>query len=585
MDSIQITIDHTPLTVTSGTTIMQAAEKLGIKIPRLCFHPDLSLEGACRICIVQVEGYRTFLPSCATKVREGMNIQTHSPEIRQARRDLLELILDNHPQECQTCERDGHCELQNLAYSLGVRERLFAGRRKHHELETSSDSVIRDAEKCILCRRCVRVCSEVQGVHNLSQLYRGFSTVVAPAYEGPMAESVCINCGQCINVCPVAAFLEKSNTDPVWDALADPEIKVIAQIAPSIRAAIGEDFGVAPGTGMTGETVTALRRLGFDAVFDTNFGADLTIVEEAHELVRRIESNEKLPLLTSCSSGWIKYLEHFYPELIPHASTCRSPMSMLSVLLKTYYAEKNNLDPHKLYMVAIMPCVAKKFEAQRPEHQSELKIPYTDAVLTTRELAWMIKAYGLDLKNLPPGELDNPLGVSSGAADIFGTTGGVMEAALRTASETLTGESLDELDFKEVRHVKGLKEASIEIAGKTLNIAVANGLTNAKTILDKIKTGEKIYHLVELMACPGGCIGGGGQPYPPGDHYVLDPEVLTLRANALYDIDEKKALRKSHENPFIKQLYKEYLDTPGSEKAHQLLHTTYHPREPRGINS
>jgi len=583
MKNVNITIDNTPLTVKEGMTIMAAAETLGIKIPRLCYHPDLSIEGACRVCIVEVEGARSYVPSCATEVVEGMKIKTNSPQIRQARRDLVELILDNHPRSCQTCERDGNCELQNLAYTLGVRERLFEGKRKEYLVEASSPSVIRNAEKCILCRRCVRVCSEIQGIHNLSQLNRGFNTVVAPAHEGPMADSVCIACGQCINVCPVASFMEQPSTEAVWKALADPDTFVIAQIAPSIRAAIGEGFNLPVGTPCTGKTVTALRRLGFDAVFDTNFGADLTIMEEAHEFLERVKTGENLPLLTSCSPGWVKFMEHFYPEMIPHASSCRSPMTMLSALLKTYYAEKEKLDPRKIFVVAVMPCTAKKFEIERPEHRSEDGYPLTDAVLTTREAVWMIKAYGIDFVNLPDDDFDNPLGYSTGAADIFGTTGGVMEAALRTAAEKLTGKPLDKLEFTEVRAVEGLKEATLEIAGMKLNVAVTNGLQNAKTILEKVKKGRKQYHLIELMACPGGCIAGGGQPYPTDGSYVLDKEVVKKRARALYSIDEAKEIRKSHENPYIKKLYKEYLGEPGSRKAHHLLHTTYAPKEPRGI--
>ena len=583
MKKVNIKIDGTDISVPENKTIMQAAEELGIKIPRLCYHPQLSIEGACRVCIVEVKGYNKFVTSCANKIREGMEIITNSPEIREARRDLIELILDNHPRECQICERDGNCELQDLAYRLGVRERLFEGKRKRHEIEDSSPSVIRDAEKCILCRRCVRVCSEIQGIHNLSQLYRGFDTVVAPAHEAPMHESVCITCGQCINVCPVAAFLEKPSTEQVWAALADPNKHVVTHTAPAIRAAIGEGFNFPVGTPVTGKMVTALRRLGFDGVFDTNFGADLTIIEEANELLQRLEANENLPLLTSCSPGWIKFMEHFYPEMIPFASSCKSPMMMLSTLLKTYYAEQNKLDPKDIFVVGIMPCVAKKYEAERPEHQTPDAIPYTDAVLTTRELIWMIKAYGIDFANLPDDEFDNPLGFSTGAGDIFGTTGGVMEAALRTAAEKLTGKSQTELDYKQVREAEGLKEATIEIAGKTLNVAVANGLNNAKAILDKIKQGNKTYHLVELMACPGGCIGGGGQPYPPEGHFVLDKEVLKKRAGALYTIDNAKKVRKSHENPYIQELYKTYLNEPGSQKAHDLLHTTYSPKEPRGI--
>ncbi|MCK5243096.1 [FeFe] hydrogenase, group A [bacterium] len=583
MKTIQLTIDNLPISVPEKTTIMEAAQTIGIHIPRLCYHPDLSVEGACRICVVEVEGARTFQTSCSTEVQAGMNIRTNSPEIRQARRDLIELILDNHPRECQTCERDGQCELQNLAYSLGVRERLFEGKRKQFPIENSSLSVVRDSEKCILCHRCIRVCSEIQGVHNLSQMHRGVKNVVAPAFEAPLKDSVCINCGQCINVCPTAAFLEQRSTDEVWQALADPGKHVIAQIAPSIRAAIGEGFGLAPGTPATLQTVTALRRLGFDTVFDTNFGADLTVVEEAHEFIGRLEKNENLPLLTSCSPGWIKYLEHFFPELIPHASSCSSPMTMLSVLLKTYYAEIKSLDPKDIYVVGIMPCTAKKFEIQRPEHRTAGGLPYTDAVLTTRELIWMIKAYGIDFTKLSEEDFDSPLGFSSGAADIFGATGGVMEAALRTVVEKLTGESLKNLNFTQVRNAEGLKEASLKVAGKTLNVAVANGLTNARAILEKVKSGEKQYHLIELMACPGGCIGGGGQPYPPAGRHILDKEIHKLRAQALYTIDQKKQVRKSHDNPYIKELYEKYLSHPGSEKARHLLHTKYFPRNPRGV--
>ncbi|MDZ7315024.1 MAG: NADH-dependent [FeFe] hydrogenase, group A6 [candidate division KSB1 bacterium] len=577
MKNVEIYIDDEKLTVSAETTIMQAAEQIGIRIPRLCYHPDLSVEGACRVCIVEVEGSNKYITSCSTKVWDGMRIRTNSPEIRMARRDIVELILDNHPMECQTCERDGNCELQNLAYSLGVRERLYEGRRKQHPIESSSASVIRNAEKCILCRRCVRVCSEVQGIHNLSQLHRGFHTVVAPAFEDGMADSVCIN------VCPTAAFLEKPHTERVWNALADPNKIVIAQLAPAIRAAIGEGFFLPPGTPCTGKTVTALRRLGFDAVFDTNFGADLTIVEEANELAERLKKGENLPLLTSCSPGWIKFMEHFYPELIPNASSCKSPMQMLSTMLKTYYAEKRGIDPRSIYVVGIMPCVAKKFEIERPEHFAPEGYPYTDAVLTTRELIWMIKAYGIDFTRLPDGEFDLPLGFSTGAADLFGTTGGVMEAALRTAAEKLTGKPLTDLNFTQVRAVEGLREATIRFGEYELNVAVANGLNNAKTILEKVKAGEKQYHLVELMACPGGCIGGGGQPYPPPGYYVLDKEINRLRAGALYSIDEAKTVRKSHENPYILKLYEEYLGEPGSHKAHELLHTTYTAREPKGI--
>lgn len=584
-EMINLHIDGETVQVPKGTTVLKAAEKLGIHIPRLCYHPNLSLEGACRVCVVQVEGFNHFLTACSQQVWEGMEVQTNSPQIRQARRDIVELLLDNHPMDCQTCDRDGQCELQKQAYRLGIRERLFAGKRKQFPVDESSESVVRTPEKCILCGRCVRVCEEVQGVHNLSQHGRGFETVVGPANLSKMDDSACIMCGQCINVCPTAAFLEKDHTERVWEALSLPRgVKhIVVQPAPSIRAAIGECFGMPIGTPVTGKLITALRRLGFDAVFDTNFGADLTIIEEANEFLRRINEDGPLPLLTSCSPGWINFLEKFYPEMIPFTSSCKSPMSMLSTLAKTYYAEKKGLKPEEIYMVAIMPCVAKKFEAARPEHTTDTGLPYTDAVLTTRELAWMIKSYGIDFVNLPDGEFDRPLGISSGAADIFGATGGVMEAALRTAAVKLTGQELGPLVFEDVRGVTGLKEASVELNGIEINIAVSNGLTNAKEILDKVKEGGKQYHLIEIMACPGGCVAGGGQPYPPTDMDVLDPSLPLLRAKALYKIDTDKQLRRSHENPAIEHLYQDFLGEPNGEKAHHLLHTHYQARMPRGI--
>ena len=581
---INLVIDETPVSVPEGTTIMDAAEKkLGIRIPRLCYHPDLSLAGSCRVCVVEVKGMDFLMASCSVKVWEGMQVVTNSPEIRQARRDILELLLDNHPQDCQTCERDGNCELQNLAYSLGVRERLFEGVRKRRPIEASSRSVVRNAEKCILCGRCVRICAEVQGIYNLSQHGRGFETEVMPAHGAKMDDSVCIQCGQCINVCPTAAFVEQNATEAVWAALNDPTKTVVVQTAPSIRAALGEGFGLKPGTPVTGQMVTALRRLGFEAVFDTNFTADLTIVEEAEEFVRRFQAGERLPLLTSCSPGWVSFLERFYPELIPNASSCRSPMAMLSALLKHYYAAKMGIAPRDLFVVAVMPCVAKKFEAARPEFQMDDGTPETDAVITTRELIWMIKCYGIDLVNLPEDAFDNPFGESSGAADIFGTTGGVMEAALRSAVERLTGAPPEALEFTEVRAVEGLRERELRVGDLTLNIGVANGLTNAKRLLDKVVNGEKEFHIIEVMACPGGCIGGGGQPYPPQGYRFLDRRLLAARAKALYAIDSGKELRSSIRNPQIQTLYKDYLGEPGSETAHKLLHTHYAPRLPRGI--
>jgi iron-only hydrogenase group A len=490
---------------------------------------------------------------------------------------------------------------------MGVRARHFEGKRKRFELDVSSHSVVRDSEKCVLCGRCVRVCAEIQGVYNLSQHGRGFNTVVAPAHMANMDESVCIQCGQCINVCPTAAFVEKRSAGGVWEAIADPEMHVVVQTAPSIRAAIGEGFGLPPGTPTTGKLVTALRRLGFDAVFDTDFGADLTIVEEAHEFLTRLKGGP-LPMITSCSPGWISFLEKFYPELIPLASTCRSPMGMVSALVKTYYAQTKGIDPAKIYMVAVMPCVAKKYEARRPEHYLDLpspsgrnaggeagpasaeasqttpgvRVPLTDAVLTTRELIWMIKCYGIDFARLPDGEFDAPLGLASGAGDIFGTTGGVMEATLRAAGELVTGKPADRLEFTEVRAVEGLRETYVAIGDQNIHVGVANGLTNAKILLDRVKAGEP-FHVLEIMACPGGCIGGGGQPYPPEGYHVLDPELLRKRAAALYHIDSGKKLRKSYENPAVEEVYDAFLGAPGSERAHRLLHTRYTAKLPRGI--
>jgi iron-only hydrogenase group A len=581
--TLKLTIDGVETHAAEGQTIMQAADAIGIRIPRLCYHPSLSVLGACRICIVEVEGQRNPVASCAFPVADGMKVRTSSPLLLRLRRDIVELLFDNHPQDCHTCVRDGNCELQNLGQSLGVRDRLFAGERKRFPRDTSSPAVFRDPEKCILCGRCVRVCEEVQGVTNLGQQGRGFCNVVAPAHNANMADSVCIHCGQCINVCPTAAFIENDDTDMVLEALADPERVVVVQTAPSIRAALGEGFGYEPGTPVTGKMVTACRLMGFDKVFDTNIGADLTIVEESAEFIARVTRGENLPLITSCSPGWIQFMERFYPELIPHASTCKSPMSMLSTLIKTYYAEQAGVDPKRIYVVAVMPCTAKKFEARRPELAAPWGAPYTDAVLTTREFIWLAKCLGVDFRNLADSTFDSPLGESSGAADIFGATGGVMEAALRTAYEKVTGGACPSLDFKSVRGVEGIKETSVSLKGTKINIGVANGLNNAKRLFDRMRNGGQTFHLIEIMACPGGCVGGGGQPYPPEGTYVLDPDLVRRRARALYTIDAEKAVRRSHVNPSIGRLYETYLGEPNGHRSHELLHTAYTPRTPRGV--
>ncbi|MEW6535175.1 MAG: NADH-dependent [FeFe] hydrogenase, group A6 [Candidatus Auribacterota bacterium] len=580
---VTLTIDGKKVEVPHGTSIMNAAELLGIKVPRLCYHPKLSVEGACRVCIVEVKGARNFIASCATPVAEGMEVTTTSPEIRQARRDIVELILDNHPKDCQTCERDGNCELQRLAYAMGVRNRYFEGEKKNYEKDLSGAAVVRDPNKCILCQRCVRVCEEVQGVTCLSQAHRGFKTVVMPAFDLPFAESVCTGCGQCINVCPTAAFLEKDSTKQVWKALADPELTVIAQFAPSVRAAIGEGFGLPPGRNMQGEVITALKLVGCDIVFDTTFGADLTIVEEANEFVQRLTKGGTLPMITSCSAAWMKYVEQFHPTILDHISTCKSPMSMVSAMTKSFYAQKQNIDPAKIFNLAVMCCTAKKYEAARPEMCDEHGRPYTDTVITTREFVWMLKSLGIDLPNLEKSEPDPVLGFATGAADIFGATGGVMEAALRTAYEIVTGETLIDINFNAVRGMKGIKEANVNVSGTEVKVAVAHGLGNARQLMRQVEEGTSPYHFIEIMGCPGGCIGGGGQPYAGTNVMPLDQNMLEARARALYNIDEHKVLRKSHENPYVQRLYKEFLGKPLSEVSHKYLHTHYKQHFPVGI--
>jgi len=538
--------------------------------------------------LVEVEGVRNPVASCSYPVFEGMVVHTNTPEIREIRRTIIELLLDNHPEDCQTCERDGNCELQYLAYSSGVRERHYEGEKKHYKKDFSSPSVIRDPDKCILCGRCVRICAEVQGVSALGYINRGFKTVVGPAYNRPFAESVCITCGQCINVCPVAAFLERDYTRDVMKALADPDTHVIVQIAPSVRASIGEGFNMAPGIPMTGQTVAALRRLGFDEVFDTQMGADMTIMEETAEFVRRLNGEGPLPLITSCSSAWMKFAEHFYPDLLENISTAKSPMSILGTLIKTYYAEKKGIDPEKIFNVGAMCCTAKKFEAARPEQRIEVDgklVPSIDRVITTRELVWMIKNAGLDFKNLPAEEFDPVLGISTGAGAIFGATGGLAEAVYRTAYYMITGETLADVVVEEVRSVaEGVKTWSAKIGDQVVNIGVAHGLGNAHKLLGMVRRGEGDFHFIEIMGCPGGCIGGGGQPYArAGEGTPLDIENLKKRAEALRSIDAGKTLKRSYENPDVVRVYKDYLGEPNSSRAHELLHTHYKPRLPKGV--
>ena len=584
-----LSIDNMPVEVPEGATILEAARKAGVRVPTLCYLEGVQAIGACRVCLVEVEGAKTLVASCVTPAAEGMRVRTHTARVREARRTVVELLLSAHDGDCQTCERNDDCELQALARELGIKEVGYPGETGRRIEDASTPALVRDTAKCILCRRCVTMCNEVQGVGALFAQDRGFMSVVGPAFCSDLADVVCVQCGQCAAVCPVGAIGERDEIDAVWAALDDPEKHVVVQTAPAIRAALGECFGYPPGTLVTGKMVSALRRLGFDAVFDTNFTADLTIIEEGAELLTRLKKalvdkeDVALPQFTSCSPGWIKYSEHFYPELLPNISTCKSPQQMFGAFAKTYYAEKLGKAPEDICVVSVMPCTAKKFEAQRPEMNSS-GVRDVDVVLTTRELGRMIKQAGVDFGSLPDDKMDSPLGMSSGAADIFANTGGVMEAALRTAYEIVTGRPLpfEGLHIREIAGLEGVKEAALEVTGTvpewsflegtTLKVAVAHGLGNARRVIERIKSGESEYHFVEIMTCPGGCIGGGGQPR------VTTDEVRKARIAAIYKEDEGKALRKSHENPEVKQLYEEFLKEPLGERSHHLLHTHYEAR-------
>ncbi|MBM3705274.1 MAG: 2Fe-2S iron-sulfur cluster binding domain-containing protein [Actinobacteria bacterium] len=582
-DAITINVNNKDYSVESGQTVMQALDKIGYHIPRLCYHPKLSVEGACRICIVEVEGSANYVTSCTAKVAEGMKIKTNSAELRKARRDILELLLDSHPVDCNTCERDGNCELQSIARSVGIKKKHFEGERKHYDLDLSSPAISRDPNKCILCGRCVRLCNEIQGVTAINFTGRGFDSTVTTAYNSPINSSVCINCGQCINVCPTAALSEKYYNVELFKELSNEKKLKIVQIAPAVRAAIGEAFGLEPGVNMEKQTVAALRKLGFDLVFDTQFSADLTIMEEGYEFLDRVANKGVLPMITSCSPAWIKYAEQFHPEIIPNISTCKSPMSMMSSVLKTYFAKKRGIDPKDILSVAIMPCTAKKYEAQREELKLD-GIRLTDIVLTTRELAWIIKSAGIDLVGTEEEEFDNLFGFSSGAAPIFGVTGGVMEAALRTAYELYVGETVIDIEFKELRGFAGIKEAEIKMGDKEVRVAVAHGIGNANKILEIVRKDPGRYQFIEVMSCPGGCIMGGGQPYPVGTDYIaLDEELMKKRASVLYGIDRAKTIRRSHENPEIQRIYKEFFERPLGPKSHHILHTSYEKKLPHGI--
>ena len=584
---VNITINNLAIEVPEGTTILKAAKQNGINIPTLCYLENVQEPGSCRVCVVEVEGAKTLQPSCVTKVTEGMKIFTNTKKVRDARKMVLELILSDHPWECNTCERNQDCELQKLAEEYGIREVRFASVKERVPLDESTPGIIRDPNKCILCRRCVTVCQEVQGVGTLAPRARGFDTIIAPGQGDLLSEAVCVQCGQCAAVCPVGAISEKDDIDEVWEAIDDPNKYVVVQTAPAIRAALGECFGLEPGTLVKGKMTTALKRLGFNKVFDTNFTADLTIMEEGTELLTRLkkilvdgDKNTVLPMFTSCSPGWINYMENFYPELIPNISTCKSPQQMFGAVAKTYFAEKIGKKKEDITVVSIMPCTAKKFECNR-EEMTDSGVKDVDYVLTTRELGKFIKRAGIDFVNLPDEEMDAPLGISTGAADIFANTGGVMEAALRTAYEIVTGNEIpfNGLHISPIQGLDGVKEASLKIEGTkkewaflegvVVNVAVAHGLGNAKKIIEKVLSGEKVYHFIEIMACPGGCIGGGGQPRMTTD------EVRQARIKAIYQEDEGRKYRKSHENPAVKALYEEFLVKPLGEKSHHLLHTKY----------
>ena len=573
MEMVNIKINNMPLSVPKGISILEAARMAGIEIPTLCYLKKINEIGACRICMVEVKGARSLVTACVYPVNEGMEIFTNTERVRKSRKTTLELILSTHDRKCLSCIRSGTCELQQLCKEFGVDdEGRFDGAKPVHEYDDSAIHMIRDNGKCILCRRCVAAC-QAQHISVIGANARGFDTHIGSAFEKPLDSVACVSCGQCIVNCPTGAIYEKDDTAKVLEAINDPEKFVVVHTAPSIRVTLGECFGMHIGTNVQGKMVAALRRLGFDKVFDTDFGADLTIVEEANEFLGRVQNGGVLPMITSCSPGWIKYCEHYYPDMLDHLSSCKSPQQMSGAVIKTWYAEKMGIDPKDIVVVGIMPCTAKKFETKR-ENQSASGYPDVDYSLTTRELGRMIESAGIFFKHLPDEEFDNPLGDSTGAAVIFGATGGVMEAALRTAVEKLSGEELKSLDFTEVRGTEGIKEASYTVNGMEIKVCVVSGLANANTIMEKVKNGTADYHFIEIMGCPGGCVNGGGQPI---QHAVVRNfvDLRARRAAALYEADKDMPLRKSHESEAVKRLYAEFLGEPGSHKAHEVLHTSY----------
>lgn len=574
MGNVNLKINGLNVTAPEGSTILEAAQAAGIRIPTLCYLKEINEIGACRMCVVEVKGARNLAAACVYPVSEGMEVLTNTQKLLESRKRTLELLLSVHDKKCLSCVRSGHCELQQLCQEMGVEdEDYFAGERPHYDLDTSAVHMVRDNNKCILCRRCSAVCEKVQSVGVIGPNNRGFAAFIGSAFEMGLGDTSCVGCGQCIAACPTGALYEKDNTEEVRAAIADKTKHVVVQPAPSVRAALGEEFGYPMGTDVEGKMAAALRRIGFDKVFDTDFSADLTIMEEAHEFIERVQNAGVLPMITSCSPGWIKYCEHYYPDQLAHLSSCKSPQQMFGAVTKTYYAEKMGIDPKDIVCVSVMPCTAKKFEIRR-DNQDAAGVPDVDISITTRELARLIRKTGINFRALPDEGFDDPLGESTGAGVIFGATGGVMEAALRTAAETLAGGKLEKVEFVEVRGTDGIKEASYNVAGTEIKVAVASGLSNAKIIMDKIRAGEADYHFVEIMCCPGGCVNGGGQPQVHAEVRNFE-DVKAIRAKALYDNDAAKTVRKSHENPSIQRLYEEYLKEPGSERAHQILHTTY----------
>ena len=573
---VNLKIDDKKVCVPEGTTILEAARQAGIDIPTLCFLKDINEVGDCRMCIVEVEGRRGFATSCIQTVEEGMVVHTHTQNVLEARHVILDLIISNHAKDCLTCTRSGNCELQNLAVKFNIQNVEFPGEVTQHKIDDKSPAIVRDFNKCILCRRCISTCKKVQDIGAIDCIERGFESCISTTYDHSLNDVDCTFCGQCIESCPTGALHEKESINDVWAKLKDPDTYVVVQTAPAVRVALGEEFGMPIGTNVKGKMVTALKRLGFDKVFDTNTGADLTIMEEANEFVERLQNGGVFPMITSCSPGWVRFAEKNFGDQLDHLSSCKSPHQMFGAIIKSYFAEKYGIDRNKICTVSVMPCIAKKYECSRPEMEVD-GARDVDYVITTRELSRMIKQANIEFTQLEDGNFDDPMGEATGAGAIFGTTGGVMEAAIRTAVDTLENRSIDRIEYKEVRGEKGIKEATLNVVGKEVKIAVASGLANARKIMEQIRKGESPYHFVEIMACPGGCVMGGGQPIKSSTIRAT-VDVRKLRANALYEIDEKSVIRKSHESPVMKQLYAEFLEKPGSHLAHKYLHTSYSPK-------